>query len=104
MPPKVNRREFLEASGKAALGVGLGAVAASALATPTYADTAQRRRSSPKDKITMALIGCGGMGRANMGNLLGHSDVQFAACCDVDSKQLEGAVNQVEKRSGKKPD
>ncbi|HBT75373.1 MAG TPA: gfo/Idh/MocA family oxidoreductase, partial [Planctomycetaceae bacterium] len=39
-------------------------------------------RVSPNERIGMALIGCGGQGRGDMGNLLNYDEVRFLAVCD----------------------
>jgi len=39
-------------------------------------------RVVPSERIGMALIGCGGQGRGNMGHLLNFDEVQFLAVCD----------------------
>jgi len=39
-------------------------------------------RTSPNEKIGMALIGCGGQGRGNMGSMMGFDEVQYRAVCD----------------------
>lgn len=100
MTNRMNRREFLETSGKAALGVGLGVSAANALATPTYAEEA---KAPPSEKILVGFIGTGGMGMANLHGFMGHSEVEVAAVCDVDSKRLGRAIAAVQKRYGRKP-
>ena len=96
----MNRREFLESSGKAALGVGLGMVVADALATPTYA---QSPTVAANDKIVMGAIGLGGMGTGNMNAFMDHPEVEVVAVCDVDSNNLTRAASLVEKKYGKLP-
>jgi predicted dehydrogenase len=44
-------------------------------------------RPSPAERVTMGIIGCGGMGMANMGSFLGHPDCQVVAVCDVDARR-----------------
>ena len=100
MSSRMNRREFLETSGRAALGVGLGALVADALATPAYA---QDNAVSANEKIVMGAIGCGGMGSGLINEFMGHPDVEMVAVCDVDSRHLDGAAGRVESRSGKAP-
>ena len=39
-------------------------------------------RTSPNEKIGMALIGCGGQGRGNMNSMMGFDEVQYRAVCD----------------------
>jgi predicted dehydrogenase len=96
----MNRREFLESSGKAALGVGLGMTVASALATPTYGQT---KPVSANDKIVMGAIGLGGMGTGNMNAFMDHPEVEVVAVCDVDSNNLKRAAALVEKKYGRLP-
>jgi predicted dehydrogenase len=62
------------------------------------------KRPGPNDRLVLGLIGCGGMGAANMRNLMGHADVDVAALCDVDDKRIPGDYAEVEKKYGKKPD
>ena len=96
----MNRREFLESSGKAALGVGLGVAVADALATPTYA---QEKPVPPSEKILVGCIGMGGMGMGDMNGFMGQNDVEVVAVCDVDSNNLDRAAAEVEKKYGRKP-
>jgi len=96
----MNRREFLETSGKAALGVGLGVAAADSLATPTYA---QGTKVPANDRISLGCIGMGGMGMGNMRGFMGHPDVEVVAVCDVDSNHLDRAASEVEKKYGRNP-
>ena len=96
MSSPTSRRNFLGATGAAA-GFGmfgiLGGRAAGATLRPITA------LKSP----TIALIGCGGMGRANMGTFMDQG-VPVAAVCDVDSRHAGEAAEQVEKKQGKKPE
>ena len=55
-------------------------------------------RAAPSDRITMGVIGCGGMGRGNLGSFLGQRDVQVLAVCDPDVVQREAARRMVEER------
>jgi predicted dehydrogenase len=41
------------------------------------------RRPAATDRITVALIGCGGMGKSNLRDFMRMKDVQVAAVCDV---------------------
>ena len=99
MGDRITRREFLGASGKAALGVGLGIAAANALATPTRA---QDKPLSANDKIQIGCIGLGGMGLRNM-NAFMDQGVEVVAVCEVDSNFLNRASDAVEKKQGRKP-
>src|SRR5215203_3837505 len=40
------------------------------------------------DKLTVALIGCGGMGRAHLNLLVKHKQLNVAYVCDPDEKRL----------------
>jgi predicted dehydrogenase len=41
-------------------------------------------RPAPSERITMGLVGAGGMGNGDMNNLMRKKDVQMLAVCDVD--------------------
>jgi predicted dehydrogenase len=89
----LTRRGFLA-------GVGAtGALAAGARAAP-----APSQRTSPNDKVVLGLIGCGGMGAANMRTLMGKPEVEVAALCDVDDARIPNDANDVEKKYGRKPE
>src|SRR5215469_4155982 len=91
-----SRREFLART---------GAVAAAAPLL-SFADAATWRGASksPNDKLVIGLIGCGGMGAANMRNLMEFPDVSVAAVCDVDDNRMPGDIDTVEKKYGRRPD
>ena len=104
-----SRRNFLKSSAVTAAGLGFGA---SALANLSYdpntgiaSDPAARTRKpgSPNDKLVMGLIGCHGMGAANMRNLMQFDDVEFAAICDVDESRMTDEIKKIEEVYGKKP-
>lgn len=84
------------------------AAAATAAALPSKAMAAKanapRKQVGPNDKIVFGLIGCGGMGAANMRNFMGYPDVEVAALCDVDSNRVPGDYKDVEAKYGRKPD
>jgi len=93
------RRQFI---------VRTGAVAAVGAAAPfmRIADAASLKgiSKSPNDKLVIGLIGCGGMGAANMRSLMGFEDVEVAALCDVDDNRVTNDYRDVEKKYGRKPD
>jgi len=73
--------------------------AASTLAAPYIIPSSalgRGGRTAPSDRITMALVGCGGMGNANMNGFLGMEDVQFVAVCDPDRERREQSKKTVE--------
>lgn len=97
MKSPFSRREFLGA------GAALGLSATNLL--PVHAEpTSRPRRVMQNDKIVLGLIGCGGMGSANMRNLAGHPEVQVAAICDVDDNRMPGDIAYLEQLNGRKPD
>lgn len=55
------------------------------------------------DKIVIGLIGCGGMGAANMRNLMNFPDVEIAAVCDVDEARMPGDIDTVTKKYNRAP-
>ncbi len=62
------------------------------------------RVQGANNRIVLGLIGCGGMGAANMRNLMGKQGVEVAALCDVDTSRMGGDINAVEKKYGRKPE
>ena len=89
------RRKFIKNSTLAASGIGL----ASALPASLYA----MNKGSANDKIVVGLIGCKGMGFADLGAFLRQPDVECAMLCDVDRNVLEERAEQTMKIQGKKP-
>src|ERR1700754_2104651 len=79
------RRDFIQ---KAALATG-----AAMLSFPAV---------SQNDKITVALIGCNGMGWYNLTNHLKFPEVECVALCDVDENVLNKRAAELEKQTGKK--
>src|SRR5207253_7973769 len=78
----LSRRELLGRAGAGA-AVGLG-MAAGVL--PRRVEASRSARAvAPSEKIVLGLIGCGGMGAANMRTLMGKPGVEVAALCDVDT-------------------
>ena len=67
--------------------------------------TANERRTAvaANDKIVLGLIGCGGMGAADMRELMNKPEIEVAALCDVDSDRMTNDIKDVEKKYGKKP-
>ena len=81
----MNRRHFLMSS-----VAGAGAVRASALA-------------SPNDTVRVACVGIRGQGRSHIGVYSAMPNVEVAALCDVDENVLKQRLDEVEKRSKKRP-
>ncbi len=55
-------------------------------------------RKSPNDRITVALIGYGGMGRGDLSAALASANAQVIAVCDVNASHAREAKEQVEQR------
>jgi predicted dehydrogenase len=82
--PALNRRQFL------------GASAAAGLAAPLALGD-EARKVGANDKLTVALVGCGGMGRGDLADFMKLPDFDVVALCDPDPGQLKGALEQVKK-------
>lgn len=50
--------------------------------------------ASLRAKVRHAVIGCGGMGGADMNAIASHPEVQIVAICDVDTKNLDSAAKK----------
>jgi predicted dehydrogenase len=61
-------------------------------------------RGAVEQRVTVGLIGAGGMGSHHLGLLSARRDVQVAYVCDVDGSRLAPAAAVVEKGSGKAPE
>ena len=72
--PTTTRRHFLKTS-------------AAALAIPAAAPAV-----AAPDQLTIALMGCGGMGTNHLKLLAPHKQIVIAYVCDVDAKRLEAAA------------
>lgn len=83
----MQRRHFIKSS-------------ASAMAAPTIIPATaigQGDRPAPSERITLGVIGLGGMGNGDMNALMRHQDVQVLAVCDVEEKAQQGGKSRVEK-------
>lgn len=97
---KMPRRKFLEESPKAAAG----AAALLAGFRPRFTPSPPiQPKVSPNDKIAVALIGCGGMGKVNLNAFLSLPEVDCLAIADVDETHLEEGIAIVEQARHKKP-
>ena len=77
---QLNRRTFL------------GATAAMPAAC---ALTNAQGQPAANERINVALIGCGGMGRANLRDFIRIPEFQITALCDVDPGQIKGALGDL---------
>lgn len=83
------RRMFLQDAGAAAVAIG---VSGAALGAP-----------GANDKVTVAVIGTGGMGTGHVRALSARNDVNIAWLCDVDEKRLASAAEVVSQAKVKAP-
>ena len=97
---KVNRRNFIRSSATVASGVATATVGG----TKAASVWSKTRGVSPNDKIHVALIGCGGMGRYNLSEFLRLDQVECLALVDVDDAQTQKGVKGVEESRDHHPD
>jgi predicted dehydrogenase len=75
-----------------------GTITAIGFATPYSSWAGQSpsvvRRSGPNSRIHVGLIGCGGMGRANLSACASQPDVVVTAACDVWASRREAVASQ----------
>jgi predicted dehydrogenase len=90
-----SRRQFL---GNASL-----AAAAAAVSSIPVLGSELRRSVGPNDRLRIATIGVKGRGMDHLSQWLKMADVEVAAICDIDETVIHGAVDLIEKKSGKKP-
>jgi predicted dehydrogenase len=79
MPP-LSRRSFLAAS-----------------AVAPFAYTRRAGAAAASERLSLAFIGVGTMGRGHLGGFLRRSDVEVVAVCDVVKERLDNAKQMVEK-------
>jgi predicted dehydrogenase len=72
-----------------------GVMAGLALTTPRWL-----RANPGNSRITIGIIGCGGMGSGLMGNFLNNEGVRVVATCDPDGNALERAKSRVDSHYG----
>jgi predicted dehydrogenase len=72
---------------------------------PVHAEkTLRHKRAAQNDKVTLALIGCGGMGASNLATFLEKPEVEIAALCDVDAEPMAKHATQIELKYGRRPE
>ena len=91
------RRQFIRQGSLYTVGLG------TSLFFPTEILATIRKTISPNDKIHVGLIGCNGMGFANLTSILKNSEVEVVALCDVDENVLRAKTADLEKANIKKP-
>jgi len=98
---EMTRRELL---GKAGMAAAAGIVGPTLMNLPKTEPTPRKKQVGANDKVVLGLIGCGGMGMANIRTLMNYDDVQVAAVCDVDSARIPKDAEEIEKKYKRKPD
>lgn len=85
----ISRRRFVSGAlaGACSAGAAPYLIPASALGA--------QGRTAPSNRITMGLIGCGGMGNSNLNAFLRFKDVRVLAVCDVDQNHLKSTQQRV---------
>ena len=81
----ITRRKFVKTSSAAALGAPL--ILKSSLVKGAGI-------SAASDKINLGIIGCGGLGKANLFAAAEHPDVVVTAACDVWKERLDPIVEK----------
>ncbi|WP_236978806.1 Gfo/Idh/MocA family protein [Membranihabitans maritimus] len=83
--PSINRRKFVKTT------------ALSAISMPYIVPSAvinKENRTAPNDKINLGIIGCGGLGKANLQACMQDEGVELVAACDVWSERLDPIVEK----------
>jgi predicted dehydrogenase len=96
-----NRRDFLKSSLTAGAAGSAWLASRPAAAQPA---SAPGRTVRANDRIRIALIGAGGMGRSNVIAHLRTGEADCVALCDVDDDQAAGAVKEIEKEGFRTPE
>ena len=76
----MDRRKFLKTTGVAG---------ASLIVLPTIVPSSVFGKNAPSNRLNIAQIGCGRMGRGDMGSVMRQENVRFMAVCDLDSKRMK---------------
>ena len=84
---KLSRRSFISASVRGGIGLAL---------LPRIIPSRLLGADAPSKKINVAQIGCGRMGRRDLGNVLNESLARVVAVCDLDSRRLAAGKKMVE--------
>jgi predicted dehydrogenase len=82
-----SRRSFLKTAVRGGVGLAL---------LPNLIPARLLGADAPSKKINVAQIGCGRMGRSDMGNVLNESLARVVAVCDLDSKRLAAGKKMAE--------
>lgn len=92
---KMNRRHFMRN-----LAIGAAAFGAPMVLPSTV--LGRGTRPAPSGRITLGLIGCGGMGLIDLYNFIALPDVEVLAVCDVDANHRDNAIRLLTQEAAKK--
>lgn len=92
------RRDFMKNSFAAGVVAG-----SAALGSKTSAAESYDRILGSNDRIAVALIGCGGQGRADLNKLIRIKNVECTSLCDVDDDQVAKESKMIEDAGYRKP-
>lgn len=93
----ITRRRFVQSAAAAAFGAPYVIPSGLLASSPR----GQGARPAPSNRITMALVGCGSMGGANLNSFLGQPDAQVLAVCDPDRRHRDEKKRTVEQHYAK---
>ncbi|HRO47948.1 Gfo/Idh/MocA family oxidoreductase [Agriterribacter sp.] len=83
-----SRRQFVKSMSVAAMAAPF---------TMNFSGLSAKGVSAPSDKINLGIIGCGGLGKANLNACVAHPDVVVTAACDVWKERLDPIVERFKK-------
>jgi predicted dehydrogenase len=97
---QLNRRRFLEDSILAAAVTATAGGLTSQVAMAKEPEAS----SSPNEKLAVAIIGVKGRGGDHIGGMSGRKDVEITHICDADEDVGQGRCNEIEKKTGRRPE
>jgi predicted dehydrogenase len=89
MNKKMSRRRFLQTSAVATAGIGYFAVA-------DVTESRAARQNDPMNRLNVAIIGAGGQGAGNLGNIARLNE-NIVALCDVDARNAAKSFAKYER-------
>ncbi|MFO0949322.1 MAG: Gfo/Idh/MocA family oxidoreductase [Planctomycetota bacterium] len=95
MSKELNRRGFVGHAAGLALGVELARAGAAGEERSAPEEKVATASAAPSERIRIALIGCGGMGRADLRDFLKFPQTELVALCDVDTRRWGEALADV---------
>lgn len=98
---RYSRRDFLL---KSARGLAAGAAVSGLVPGLAGAALASARRVAPSDRVRLAVIGTGGMGRRHVEALSENPECDVVALCDVAVGRFMPVLEWLEKNRGVRPD